>query len=190
MSRLSELEKPWQMALTLAWEAHVRGNVGVGAVLTDRRGRVVAVGRNRVCDRKAPPGRLRSTAIAHAELDILGQLVPGDYKNHTLWTTLESCALCSIAVVTSNVGRVEFAARAGSGTGSPGPQSSTNSSRAAGLSGADPSAAPFPCSPNCSRCSGSSSTSRLEPSFKNTKARIRDCSRSPGVFAPTHNSPD
>lgn len=111
MSRLSELEKPWQMALTLAWEAHVRGNVGVGAVLTDRRGRVVAVGRNRVCDRKAPPGRLRSTAIAHAELDILGQLVPGDYKNHTLWTTLESCALCSIAVVTSNVGRVEFAAR-------------------------------------------------------------------------------
>ena len=110
-SRLSELEKPWQMALTLAWEAHVGGNVGVGAVLTDPRGRVVAVGRNRVSDRKAPPGRLRSTAIAHAELDILGQLVPGDYKNHTLWTTLESCALCSVAVVMSNVGRVAFAAR-------------------------------------------------------------------------------
>jgi len=110
-SRLSSLEKPWQMALALAWEAHVKGNVGVGAVLTDPRRRVVAVGRNRVSDRKAPPGRLRSTAIAHAELDILGQLVPGDYKNHTLWTTLESCALCSIAVVTSNVGRVAFAAR-------------------------------------------------------------------------------
>jgi tRNA(Arg) A34 adenosine deaminase TadA len=110
-SRLSELEKPWQMALTLAWEAHVGGNVGVGAVLTDPRRRVVAVGRNRVSDKKAPAGRLRSTAIAHAELDILGQLVPGDYKNHTLWTTLESCALCSIAVVTSNVGRVAFAAR-------------------------------------------------------------------------------
>ena len=110
-SRWSALEKPWQMALALAWEAHVRGNVGVGAVLTDPRRRVVAVGRNRVSDRKAPAGRLRSTAIAHAELDILGQLVPGDYKNHTLWTTLESCALCSIAVVTSNVGRVAFAAR-------------------------------------------------------------------------------
>ena len=106
-SRLSEVEKPWQMALTLAWEAHVGGNTGVGAVLTDPRGRVVAVGRNRVSDRKAPPGRLRSTAIAHAEIDILGQLVQGDYKNHTLWTTLESCALCSIAIVTSNVGRVD-----------------------------------------------------------------------------------
>jgi tRNA(Arg) A34 adenosine deaminase TadA len=110
-AHLSALEKPWQMALTLAWEAHVRGNVGVGAVLTDPRRRVVAVGRNRVSDRKAPPGRLRSTFIAHAELDILGQLVPGDYRRHTLWTTLEPCALCSIAVVMSNVGRVEFAAR-------------------------------------------------------------------------------
>jgi tRNA(Arg) A34 adenosine deaminase TadA len=110
-SRLSALEKPWQMALTLAWEAYLGGNIGVGAVLTDPRRRVVAVGRNRVSDKKGPPGRLRSTAIAHAEIDILGQLVPGDYKNHTLWTTLESCPLCSIAVVTSNVGRVAFAAR-------------------------------------------------------------------------------
>lgn len=110
-SRLSALEKPWQMALALAWEAYVRGNVGVGAVLTDSRRRVVAVGRNRVSDKKAPPGRLRSTFIAHAEIDILGQLVPGDYRHYTLWTTLESCALCSIAIVTSNVGNVTFAAR-------------------------------------------------------------------------------
>jgi tRNA(Arg) A34 adenosine deaminase TadA len=110
-SRLSALEKPWQMALTLAWEAYVEGNVGVGAVLTDARRRVVAVGRNRASDRKAPPGRLRSTPIAHAELDVLGQLVPGDYRHHTLWTTLEPCPLCSIAVVTSNVGSVTFAAR-------------------------------------------------------------------------------
>jgi tRNA(Arg) A34 adenosine deaminase TadA len=110
-SRWSALEKPWQMALTLAWEAYVCGNTGVGAVLTDPRGRIVAVGRNRVSDRKAPTGRLRSTAIAHAEIDILGQLDPGDYKNHTLWTTLEPCALCSIAIVSSNVGRVAFAAR-------------------------------------------------------------------------------
>jgi len=109
--RLSALEKPWQMALTLAWEAYVGGNVGVGAVLTDTRRRVVAVGRNRASDRKAPPGRLRSTPIAHAELDVLGQLVQGDYWHHTLWTTLEPCPLCSIAVVTSNVGNVAFAAR-------------------------------------------------------------------------------
>jgi len=99
------------MALSLAWEAYVAGNIGVGAVLTDRQAHVVAAGRNRVSDREAPPGRLRSTPIAHAELDVLGQLKPGDYRHYTLWTTLESCPLCSIAIVMSNVGSVTFAAR-------------------------------------------------------------------------------
>ena len=105
------LEEPWQAALTQAWEAYIGGNIGVGAVLTGPRGHVVAVGRNRVSDKEAPPGRLRSTFIAHAELDVLGQLMPGDYRQHTLWTTLEPCPLCSMAIVTSNVGSVTFAAR-------------------------------------------------------------------------------
>ena len=98
------------MALTQAWEAHIGGNVGVGAVLTDPQGRVVAFGRNRVSDKQAPPGRLRSTFIAHAELDVLGQLMLGDYRHHTLWTTLEPCPLCSMAIVMSNLGSVSFAA--------------------------------------------------------------------------------
>jgi tRNA(Arg) A34 adenosine deaminase TadA len=109
--RWSALDEPWRMVLTLAWEAYVGGNVGVGAALTDPDGRVVAVGKNRQSDKEAPAGRLRSTAIAHAELDVLGQLKPGDYRHHTLWTTLEPCALCSMAIVMSNVGSVSFAAR-------------------------------------------------------------------------------
>ncbi len=109
--RWSALDEPWQMALTLAWEAYVGGNVGVGAALTDPPGRVVAVGRNRVSDKEAPAGRLRSTYIAHAELDVLGQLTPGDYRDHTLWTTLEPCPLCTMAILTSNVGSVTFAAK-------------------------------------------------------------------------------
>jgi tRNA(Arg) A34 adenosine deaminase TadA len=108
--RCSALDEPWRLALTLAWEAYVGGNIGVGAVLTDPRGRIVAAGRNRVSDKDAPPGRLRSTFIAHAELDVLGQLMPGDYRYHTLWTTLEPCPLCLIAIVTSNVGSIAFAA--------------------------------------------------------------------------------
>jgi tRNA(Arg) A34 adenosine deaminase TadA len=110
-NRWSALDEPWQIALTQAWEAFVGGNVGVGAVLTDPHGRVVAFGRNRASDKDAPPGRLRSTPIAHAEIDVLGQLTPGDYADHTLWTTLESCPLCCMAIVTSNVGSVAFAAR-------------------------------------------------------------------------------
>lgn len=106
----AQLDEPWQIALTLAWEAYLGGNVGVGAVLTDGGGNVVAVGRNRQYDKEAPPGRLRSTAIAHAELDVIGQLKQGDYRGHTLWTTLEPCVLCSMALMMSNVGAVAFAA--------------------------------------------------------------------------------
>lgn len=107
----SALEEPWKAAITLAWEAHTAGNIGVGAILTDPVGHVVAAGRNRVSDREAPAGRLRSTFIAHAEIDVLAQLTPGEYQQHTLWTTLEPCLLCSTAIVMSNVGSVNFAAR-------------------------------------------------------------------------------
>jgi tRNA(adenine34) deaminase len=109
--RLSALDEPLRTAVALAWDAFVGGNVGVGAVLTDPHGLIAAVGRNRVSDPEAPPGRLRSTFLAHAEIDVLGQLPPGDYEHHTLWTTLEPCPLCSIAIVMGNVGSVVFAAR-------------------------------------------------------------------------------
>jgi tRNA(Arg) A34 adenosine deaminase TadA len=109
--RLLALDEPWGTAVTQAWEAFVGGNVGVGAVLTDPHGLIAAVGRNRVSDQDAPPGRLRSTFLAHAEIDVLGQLPPGDHEHYTLWTTLEPCALCSIAIVMGNVGSVVFAAR-------------------------------------------------------------------------------
>ncbi|MGH7779911.1 MAG: deaminase [Candidatus Binataceae bacterium] len=107
----SALEEPWRVAIGLAWEAYVGGNVGIGAVLTDPRGRVVTVGRNRVADEEAPAGRMRSTSIAHAELDVLAQLPPGNYRDYALWTTLEPCVLCSVAIVISNIGSVTFAAR-------------------------------------------------------------------------------
>ena len=109
--RLLALEEPWRTAVTLAWDTFVGGNVGVGAVLTDAHGLLAAVGRNRVADQEAPPGRLRTTFLAHAEIDVLGQLPPGDYEHYTLWTTLEPCPLCSIAIVMGNVGSVVFAAR-------------------------------------------------------------------------------
>ena len=105
-----DLDDPWRLALQAAWEAHTAGSIGVGAVLTDEHGRVVAQGRNRVCDATAPEGRLHRTFIAHAEIDVLGQLPPGDYQNHTIWATLEPCLLCSSAIVMSNVGHVRFGA--------------------------------------------------------------------------------
>ncbi len=106
----NELDAAWQLALAQAWRAHVLGNIGVGAVLTDRTGFIVGKGRNRVVDTSAPPGRLHGNYLAHAEMDVLAQLPAGDYEHHTLWTTLEPCLLCLSAIVTSHVGAVRFAA--------------------------------------------------------------------------------
>jgi len=89
----------------MAWEAHCSGNVGVGAVLTDPAGVIVATGRNRVLDAEAPAGRLHASYLAHAEMDVLAQL-----PEHTLWTTLEPCLMCASAVVLSHVGRVGYVA--------------------------------------------------------------------------------
>ena len=111
MGSFSELDAAWQRAVAQAWRAHVLGNIGVGAALTDRTGFIVAEGRNRIVDTSAPPGRLHGNYLAHAEIDVLAQIPVGDYEHHTLWTTLEPCLLCMSAVVTSHVGIVRFAAR-------------------------------------------------------------------------------
>ena len=110
MESFDQLDAAWQLALAQAWRAHVLGNIGVGAVLTDRTGFIIGKGRNRIVDTSAPPGRLHGNYLAHAEMDVLAQLPIGDYEHHTLWTTLEPCLLCLSAVVTSHVGVVRFSA--------------------------------------------------------------------------------
>lgn len=80
-------------ALELAWEAYQSGSFPVGAVIVDEHGGLVAEGRNRIGEPDAPPGRRRATAIAHAELDALGQLPLGSYESHQLFTSLEPCLL-------------------------------------------------------------------------------------------------
>ena len=110
MKVFDDLDATWQGALAQAWRAHVLGSIGVGALLTDGTGAIVAEGRNRVGDSSAPPGRLHGTYLAHAEMDVLAQLAVGDYERHTIWTTLQPCLLCISAVVTAHVGSVRFMA--------------------------------------------------------------------------------
>ena len=105
-----ELGEPMQLALDQAWESFRNGSFPVGAVLVDQLGTVVAVGRNRMGESSAPDGRLRSTGLAHAEMDVLAQLPMGDYAGHTLVTTLEPCLLCRSAATMAHVGHVEFLA--------------------------------------------------------------------------------
>ncbi len=97
-------------AIELAWESATLGSRGVGAVLVDGNGDAVAEGRNRVHDDDAPKGHLSGNAIAHAEIDLLGQLPPATYRDYTLYTTLQPCVLCAVAIAMSNVGSVHYLA--------------------------------------------------------------------------------
>ncbi|MHC3473418.1 nucleoside deaminase [Streptomyces sp. 7R007] len=102
---------PWRLPFALAWEAFRAGSRPVGAVVVDRDGAVVAVGRNRSEESLAPPGQLAGTSIAHAEINALAQLPTGrSTEGFRLYTTLEPCLLCSSALIHSHVRHVVYAA--------------------------------------------------------------------------------
>lgn len=82
------------------------GDVPVGAVVLDRDGVVVAVGRN---EREA-----LQDPTAHAEVMALraAAAVTGDWHldEHTLVVTLEPCPMCAGAILAARVPRVVFGA--------------------------------------------------------------------------------
>src|ERR687884_703605 len=100
---------PWRACFELAWEALQGGSVPVGAVVVDEGGRIVSWGRSRSQELDGPPGQLRGTHLAHAEINALAGLPGGRYPRHTLYTSLEPCLVCSAAAVHSHVGTVHFA---------------------------------------------------------------------------------
>jgi tRNA(Arg) A34 adenosine deaminase TadA len=107
---MTEARPEVRIALEQAWEAYCHGSFPVGSVILDPVGAIVAVGRNRMGESNAPDGRLRATAIAHAEMDVLAQLPPGEYTDYRLITTLEPCLLCRSAATLASMGTVEYLA--------------------------------------------------------------------------------
>ncbi len=107
---LAAIAAPWQAALQEGWSAFCAGNPPVGAVITSADGTVVAAGRNRRDDRGGPAGQLAGTNLAHAEVNAYAQLQPGDYRDYTLWATLEPCPLCAAAAMMMGCGQVRFLA--------------------------------------------------------------------------------
>lgn len=109
-AQFSRLSPAWQQAFSLAWEAFREGDLGIGAVVVDPVGTVVAAGRNRRHSRPTLPGEIAGNSLAHAEINALARLPSGSYDAHTMLTTLEPCLLCLSAVRLSHVGRLEYAA--------------------------------------------------------------------------------
>jgi tRNA(adenine34) deaminase len=105
------VQRAWQQALDLAWEAFRAGTTPVGAVVVGADGSVVAAGRGRRYEATAPGGQLANSHIAHAEVNALAQLRSDrHWTDHLLLTTLEPCAMCHGAAVQATVGGIWYAA--------------------------------------------------------------------------------
>ncbi|NLX61486.1 MAG: nucleoside deaminase [Tissierellia bacterium] len=109
------LEKPWQIAFEMAWEAYISGTVPIGAVLINDKGDIISTGRNRIFDKEASTP-LAGTNMAHAEMDALLGLKAKehpDIRKYILYTSMEPCPMCFGTAVMMNIRNIYFAARDG-----------------------------------------------------------------------------
>lgn len=96
------------LTIILALQAAEIGNFGVGCVLVDKNGNVVTGGHNKVFN---PYFR----SDLHAEMVTMSQFEDENQnitnlENYTLYTSLESCPMCLVRLITSGVGMILHAA--------------------------------------------------------------------------------
>lgn len=95
-----------ERALELAREAAAQGEVPVGAVICDGNGAIIAEAANRT--------EADGDATAHAELLTIRQAMAATGKSrltgHTLYVTLEPCAMCAGAIAHARLDRLVFGA--------------------------------------------------------------------------------
>lgn len=95
-----------EIALQQAHSAAARGEVPVGAVVTDAAGRVLAQAGNEVEARRDPSAHAEMLALRAAAAAMGDKLLP----EATLWVTLEPCAMCAQAIAFFRVKRLVFGA--------------------------------------------------------------------------------
>jgi tRNA(adenine34) deaminase len=105
------LPEPWKLAFDAAWASWRSGSGAVGAAITNSEGAVMAVGQNRILDLPGGSGLLAGTLMAHAEMNALAGLAPGEYSGYTIYTTYEPCFMCAATIIgTYHIPKVAFAA--------------------------------------------------------------------------------
>ncbi len=97
---------PMEIALQEAAAAAARGEVPVGAVVTDAAGRVLSRAGNEVEARRDPSAHAEMLALRAAAAALGDKLLP----EATLWVTLEPCAMCAQAIAHFRVKRLVFGA--------------------------------------------------------------------------------
>ncbi|MFN3450124.1 MAG: nucleoside deaminase [Roseococcus sp.] len=97
---------PMEIALEEARAAAARGEVPVGAAVTDAEGRLLARAGNEVEARRDASAHAEMLALRAAAAALGAKHLPGC----TLWVTLEPCAMCAQAASLFRVARVAFGA--------------------------------------------------------------------------------
>jgi len=103
---MRDVDARWMtLALTMAREAAAHDEVPIGAVVVAPGGLSFA-DRNRTRELNDPTAHAEALAIRKAAAHL------GDWRliDHTLYVTLEPCAMCAGAIVLSRMDRVVFAA--------------------------------------------------------------------------------
>lgn len=94
------------IALDEARAAAARGEVPVGAVITDAAGRIVAQAGNRTRELADPTAHAEILALRAACVILGSERLPG----HDLWVTLEPCPMCAAAIGFARIRRVYYGA--------------------------------------------------------------------------------
>ncbi len=99
-------KNPMELALAEAEAAGARGEVPVGAVITDSEGRIIAADGNRMRELVDP--------TAHAEIMTIRKAAKsmGDLRlpNFDLYVTLEPCPMCAQAISFARIRRLYYGA--------------------------------------------------------------------------------
>ncbi|WP_448578600.1 nucleoside deaminase [Thermaurantiacus sp.] len=93
-------------ALAEARRAAERGEVPVGAVITDPSGAIIARAHNRTRSDRDPTAHAEMLAIRAAAQALGSERLTGC----TLWVTLEPCAMCAGAIAHARLARLVYAA--------------------------------------------------------------------------------
>ena len=93
-------------ALAEARAAAARGEVPVGAVVVDPAGRAVARAGNRTRERSDPSAHAEMLALRAACAAAGSERLPG----HSLYVTLEPCAMCAQAIAFARIARLYYGA--------------------------------------------------------------------------------
>ena len=94
------------LALEQARAAAQRGEVPVGAVVTEPQGRVVAAEGNRTRELSDPTAHAEILAIRSACAALGSERLPG----YHLWVTLEPCPMCAAAISAARIATLYYGA--------------------------------------------------------------------------------